>query len=269
MSPPGHGILWCGFPASNIMSTFRNNKLTDLGEKSTTLDGKQVSYVLKRSPRARAIRFQIVPGTGLVVVIPHRCRPEDILPVMRAHTRWILDKLAKFGAPREPVNKELASGDSIPYLGGALPLQITKNDGRETVFQLGAQSLVVSLGQANPPLGAMLEHWYRLQAARVIQTTLDQWSARMGLRHNRLFIRGQRTRWGSCSKKGNLGFNWKLVLAPQPVIEYVVIHELAHLQEMNHGKRFWALVEHHCPGWKAHKKWLRDHGNLADKPFLG
>ncbi len=105
----------------------------------------------------------------------------------------------------------------------------------------------------------MLEEWYRLQAAKLMKGRADQLSTQLGVTYDRLLIRGQRTRWGSCSHKGNLSFNWKLMMAPQPVIEYVIVHELAHRKEMNHTKRFWEVVAEHCPRWREHQKWLKDH----------
>ena len=79
---------------------------------------------------------------------------------------------------------------------------------------------------------------------------------------NRVFIKGQKTRWGSCSKQRNLSFNWRLVMAPLPVIDYVVAHELAHLVEMNHSRKFWALVEQIYPGYSLHRAWLKENGRL-------
>lgn len=86
------------------------------------------------------------------------------------------------------------------------------------------------------------------------------WSERMGVRFNRIFIKDQRTLWGSCSAKGNLNFNWRVALAPEAVVDYLVIHELAHLLEMNHSRRFWAHVAQHCPDYKRHRRWLRENG---------
>ncbi len=81
----------------------------------------------------------------------------------------------------------------------------------------------------------------------------------MGLHYNSIFIRGQRTRWGSCSPAGNLTLNWKLLMAPEEIIDYVVIHELTHLKHMNHSKKFWDMVEQYCPDWKRYRKWLVTH----------
>ena len=110
-----------------------------------------------------------------------------------------------------------------------------------------------------------VERWYRAQALNIITEKADEQSAALGVRYCRITIRGQKTRWGSCSPKGSLSFNWKLLMAPEPVIDYVVVHELAHLKELNHGRKFWQVVAEYCPRWREHKKWLRQHGpELAD-----
>ena len=104
-----------------------------------------------------------------------------------------------------------------------------------------------------------LERWYRTEAAKLINERADKLSSNMGVSYKRIGIRGQKTRWGSCSRKKNLSFNWKLIMAPEPVLDYVIIHELTHLKEMNHSKRFWKLVASYCPGWQDCKNWLKQH----------
>ena len=111
-------------------------------------------------------------------------------------------------------------------------------------------------------LNLAIEQWYRTQAKVLIKKRVDELSPQMGLTYNRIIIRGQKTRWGSCSNKRNLSFNWKLIMTPEPVIDYVIIHELAHLEEMNHTKSFWALVKKHCSRWHEHRRWLRENGKL-------
>jgi predicted metal-dependent hydrolase len=88
------------------------------------------------------------------------------------------------------------------------------------------------------------------------------WSGIMGVEPKRIFLKNQRTRWASCSEKGNLNFNRRLAEAPREVVDYVVIHELSHLVEMNHSRRFWAVVERWCPGHKSHRSWLRRNSGL-------
>lgn len=102
---------------------------------------------------------------------------------------------------------------------------------------------------------------YRAQASEVFARKAAYYAARMGVTYNKITIRDQKTRWGSCSGKGNLNFNWRLVLAPVPVLDYVVVHELAHRREMNHSSRFWDVVGEIMPDYQIHRRWLRDHGS--------
>jgi len=100
----------------------------------------------------------------------------------------------------------------------------------------------------------------RRDAGELIKSRVAYWAARLGLGYSRVFIKEQRSRWGSCSSAGNLNFNWRLAAAPPEVLDYVVIHELCHLREMNHSRRFWALVAQACPDHKVRRRWLRDNG---------
>ncbi len=112
---------------------------------------------------------------------------------------------------------------------------------------------------ATVTLEALLEAWYRAQARKLIAARVRVLGAQMGTKYGRVTIRGQRTRWASCSRKGTLSFNWHLMRLPRPVIDYVIIHELAHLKEMNHSPRFWAVVARNCPQWRTHRAFLRSH----------
>ena len=102
-------------------------------------------------------------------------------------------------------------------------------------------------------------------ALKRIRERLDLYAPRIGVTFGRVAIRDQKSRWGSCSRKGNLNFNWKLIMAPPPVLDYVVIHELCHRLEFNHSPRFWSLVERQMPEYEAWKKWLKGH---ADDLYL-
>ncbi|MDO8804161.1 MAG: M48 family metallopeptidase [Elusimicrobiota bacterium] len=106
----------------------------------------------------------------------------------------------------------------------------------------------------------------RGNAKEMITARVGHWAAALGLEYGRVFIKDQRTLWGSCSGRKNLNFNWRLAAAPPEALDYVVIHELCHLREMNHSKRFWDLVRAACPDYKARRKWLRDNSALVRDP---
>ncbi len=132
------------------------------------------------------------------------------------------------------------AGPSISFFADRFYVTIPDNS-RETMLQL-------------------LEEWYRRQARKIITGRVEVFSQKLNLNCNRICIKGQKTRWGSCSSLKNLNFNWRLVMAPLVIIDYIVIHELSHLVEMNHSRKFWQLVENHCPEYKQHRKWLRENG---------
>ena len=115
---------------------------------------------------------------------------------------------------------------------------------------------------------AVSESEARVAARELVSALAEEEAERLGVEYERIRIGGQRTLWGSCSARGTLSFNWRLVLAPFEVLDYVVVHELCHLRVPNHSRRFWALVERHRPGWREQRDWLREHGPelLAFRP---
>ena len=111
-----------------------------------------------------------------------------------------------------------------------------------------------------PPLSAAEIRSLAAQAAEILPQRVEQYALQIGVSYGRITIRSQRTRWGSCSAQGNLNFNCLLMLIPREVQDYIVIHELCHRKHLNHSTAFWAEVEHHCPDYRNHKKWLIDNG---------
>jgi hypothetical protein len=141
----------------------------------------------------------------------------------------------------------------VPYLGEQLTLQA--DSGRARVHRAG-QRLLVPGGDPRPAL----ERWYRRAARAEIAPRLDRATALTGTPYRDLSIRAQRTRWASCSPDGAMSFNWRLLLAPAHVLDYVVWHEVCHLQILDHSPRFWALLGRHWPEWREDREWLRRNG---------
>jgi predicted metal-dependent hydrolase len=134
-------------------------------------------------------------------------------------------------------------------------LRLEAEPGRSRVHRRG-DALLVPPGDPREAL----ERWYRRQARAEIGPRLDAATARAGTRYAGLTIRGQRTRWASCSSSGAMSFNWRLLLAPSPVLDYVVEHEVCHLEVMDHSPRFWRLLAARVPDWRVHSAWLRRYG---------
>ena len=146
-----------------------------------------------------------------------------------------------------------ARAGTVPYLGASLTL--VPQAGRTRVHRRGDE-LLVPAGDARPAL----ERFYRRAARAEIEPRLDRASALAGRLYSDLQIRGQRTRWASCSPDGRMSFNWRLLLAPERVLDYVVWHEVCHLEILDHSPRFWRLLERRWPTWRDERAWLRRHG---------
>jgi predicted metal-dependent hydrolase len=239
----------------------RRSQLVVVAERQIRFGDRVIPYVVKRSSVARQVRFEIKAGTGLTVVLPRRCNLDAVDEMLRAKSRWILEKMDRFAGPANPDgNGRVRFGDVVPYLGQQVRVASCQEIAPVESVELQGQTLMVHWGQEHLELGPLLERWYRDQAASILKRKADGFAIELGVRYSRFSIRGQRTRWASCSHRGTLSFNWRLIMAPEHVVDYVVIHEVAHLREMNHTKRFWGLVAERCPSWRERKKWLDDHG---------
>lgn len=211
----------------------------------------QIPYGIRRSDRARRVRVNVDPSRGIEVVLPRRVSEHEAAAAIRELRPWIERRVAELDRARAAV---AARGDSVPYLGQALRLVV--QPGRTRVHRRGNE-LLVPEGSAQRPA---VERFYRRAAHREIGSRLDRACARVSTSYTRLTIRGQHTRWASCSRSGAMSFNWRLLLAPEAVLEYVVWHEVCHLEVMDHSPRFWALLGERCPDYREHVRWLRVNG---------
>jgi hypothetical protein len=211
---------------------------------------EEIRYTVRRSPRARRVRVSVDPHTGVEVVLPQR-EPERAAAAAVAELRpWIERRLGEAAAVRARLSERAGT---VPYLGRALTL--VAQPGRTRAHRRGEQILIPA-GDPRPAL----ERWYRRAARDEVAGRLDRATAITGRPYRGLSIRGQRTRWASCSSAGAMSFNWRLLLAPEPVLDYVVWHEVCHLEVMDHSPAFWDLLARRCPEYREHSRWLRRHG---------
>jgi predicted metal-dependent hydrolase len=211
-----------------------------------------IPYSIRRSPRARRVSVTVDAGTGVEVVLPERARDREAAVAVRELRPWIERRLRSLERARAELG--LRPG-LVPYLGETLELR--REPGRERVARRG-DALLVPGGDHRPAL----ERWYRRRARAEIEPRLGAACERAGHELRSLSIRGQRTRWASCSPSGAMSFNWRLLLAPEPVLHTVVWHEVCHLDVPDHSPRFWALLERRRPDHREHQRWLRRYGAL-------
>ena len=177
--------------------------------------------------------------------------------MLREHAGWVSRKTAELRATeaRRPVLGLERPG--VVWLNESA-LEVVHNPSARPVAKRRGHR--VRVGGSPAMAGEALERWYRREARERLSRAVLSESAILGVTPGKVSVRDQRTRWGSCSPSGALSFSWRLLLAPSEVLEYVVVHELCHLQRLDHSKRFWALVERARPDWRAQARWLREHG---------
>ena len=198
----------------------------------------------------------IVENDGtLTVRAPLRLKEADIQRFIEAKADWIKRKQANIRkiavTPRQYVD-----GDTFLYLGKEISLRLVP-DRKPALVLDGVFKLAKS---AQPRAESVFEVWYKEQARAVLAVRVDFFSRKYGFEVEKIRISSARTRWGSCSAKKTLSFTWRVVMAPPEVIDYVVVHELCHLRELNHSRSFWAQVEAILPGYKSTRKWLKHNG---------
>ena len=241
-----------------------------IGDFDIKLNGRIVSYSLKRSSIARLLRISINPQKGLSVTVPSRYPLRDLPEFLQSKSSWILKHLAssKTG-PAGPEAKQPHSIRTVPYLGQKLKVArgISGNN-QDRPISIVQDRLLINLPSVKgSELRLEIARWLIDQSVKIIESKVKIFCERMGLKCRRVTIRNQRTRWGSCSRLRNLSFNWRIIMAPEKIVDYVVIHELCHLKEMSHSKSFWALVSGYCPQWREHRRWLNAHTTELNAQF--
>ena len=209
----------------------------------------ELAYAVRRVPRGRRLKVRIDAQHGVEVLLPKGAPLRAASSAVAELRPWIERELAA----RDALRARLREPGVLPFLDERLAL--VPEDGRVRVHRRGSALLV----PAGEDAAAALERWYRRAARAEIARRLDAASAASGTAYTSLTIRNQRTRWASCAGSA-MSFNWRLLLAPSRVLDYVVWHEVCHLEVSDHSPRFWRLLESRLPGWREPARWLRENG---------
>lgn len=221
----------------------------------TTLDGRPIDYSVRRSSRASNGRIEVGVG-GVTVILPAGV---DVDPerFLRSNAEWVLARQAAYEDARARIpDRTFEEGEQFPYLGERRELVVEQRS-HSTVTD---ESFLLARWEVErTSIKNALESLYRRLARDRFEARAEHFAAEMGVSFERIHVRNQRTRWGSCSTSGTISLNWRLVLAPPRILDYVVVHEVAHVIEPNHSDRFWAVVAEYDPEYETHRQWLDDH----------
>jgi predicted metal-dependent hydrolase len=219
---------------------------------SLDLAGSAIKIDVRTSKRAR--RLRLVSGiNGVEAIVPTGYRAEELESFISAKRDWII-KTSKYYNKMKERCGGLEPG-TIYFLGSKYRFHIVK-DRQDSVVVSDTMKVVTFHVADRRSYKQEMQEWYEEQTGRIVAERLPALACRLNLKYNKVSIKSQRSRWASCSKKGNLNFNLLLAAAPPGVIDYVIIHELMHLVELDHSPRFWQLVKEADPDYKDHKEWL-------------
>jgi predicted metal-dependent hydrolase len=202
----------------------------------------------------RARRFTLVSGiNGVEAIVPPNYNAKELESFVSAKRDWIIKTSRYYGNLKERCGG--IEPDTIYFLGDKYRFHVVK-DKQQSVVVSSAMKVITFHATDRRRYKQEMQKWYKNETDRIIAERLPELARRLNLRYNKVTIKNQRSRWGSCSKKGNLNFNLLLAAAPPQVIDYVIIHELMHLLELDHSPRFWQRVRDADPECDKHKEWL-------------
>lgn len=217
---------------------------------NVTLGNPPIDITLRRNARARRFSLRVAQADGRVTLsFPTRAREADAIAFAYAQEEWIRTAIAKM-----PQTQRVVLGGNIAIEGVSLTL--IAGQGR-SVRQEGTQLIVP--GDPNQ-IGARVAAFLKVRARDRLAKASDHFAAQIGRQVTQISLRDTRSRWGSCTHEGALMYNWRLIMAPPPVLEYVAAHEVAHMVEMNHSDAFWSVVAQLFPHWQPQRRWLKQFG---------
>lgn len=232
-----------------------------------TFGSRTISFVIIRSRRRKKTMAVSLHSTGEVFVrAPFNLPNAKIVKNIQSKAAWIVEKKKQIESSCLHNKKEFVSGESFSYLGCHFRLKVLRNNtGKETTAKLRGGRLEVKVSVLNSKhcsaeIKSALKKWYSAHARKRISERVALYAGKMDIAEPNILIRDQQMRWGSCNAKGVLRFNWRIIMAPLRVVDYVVVHELCHLKHHDHSSAFWKSLRTIMPDYEIRKTWLRQAG---------
>ena len=217
-----------------------------------------MSYSMRKS-----ILISVEAPDKVSVTAPEGLSEHEIISRVKSKAKWIIQKLYEVKDIKTvTISKEFVNGESFMYLGRNYSLQLHVDSTlKKPVVKLYQGKFIVNTPTRDEEvIKKAMEAWYRSKAQEQIKERLKYYQSRVGTKPAKVTIKEQKKRWGSCSSKGNLNFNWRAVMAPSPVLDYIIVHELCHLMHLNHSKEFWNRLSSVLPDYEDRKNWLKKNG---------
>jgi len=219
--------------------------------------------VIRSKRRKKTMTLQITRDGNVVIRVPLKTPDSEVESFFYSRRAWIARKLngKEIREEIEAKPREFIAGEEFFYLGNPYPLEITEAKDTRKALTLSHGKFLLAREKVSQAKELFVK-WYRNRAREVIEERVRFWGSRFGLIPKGVTITGAWQRYGSCSAKNRLSFSWRLMMAPYMVIDYIIAHELAHIKEKNHSKKFWIYLEGLMPDYRTQKQWLRENSHL-------
>ncbi|MBE6083002.1 MAG: M48 family metallopeptidase [Tissierellaceae bacterium] len=230
------------------------------------IKGNKIFYRLIKTKR-KTVGITIDEKGEVKVSVPLYIDEEKIREIVQQKAPWIEKKINEIQSMNlNTVHREFTDGESLFYLGKEYVFKIIKEDLNVPKVIINGNIIEMYISEnllkenSKQVIKEILIKWYRQNFAEIVKDRIEKYSLLLKVKYKKIKIKDQKTLWGSCSTKENINLNWRLIMAPFPIIDYVVVHELCHLRFMNHSKDFWALVESVMPDYPERREWLKVNG---------
>lgn len=230
-------------------------------QKYIILNKIKFNYTIQRNNHAHKVWLRIDDDEGLVVVLPKGRKISTAANILRANKKWVINSLKIREEKLKNAPSPLGSSKIVVYRGRKVDLKIRNVACQKPLVKLENNSINVILPKnSDYSVKEVLSDWMKERALLFFSRRVEYFAGLLGLEFGSICVRDQKTRWGSCSSKGTLSFNWRLLLAPPEILDYVVVHEVCHLKYKDHSKRFWNLVSSLFPNYQKCRLWLKENG---------
>lgn len=229
--------------------------------------GQCIPYTIERRKR-KTIGISVTADRGVRVAAPLWVTPAQIQEVVLSRAEWIVKKRDLLQERKQQASPcSFTEGALLLYRGSSYPLHIQRIPGSSRVaFRMEGNRFLAAVPEGLPAefeassLRSIAVDWYKVQAQTLVRDRIGFYAERMGVAPSKVAVREQKTLWGSCSGKDSININWRLIMAPLSILDYVLVHELAHIRQKNHSKAFWSLVATVLPDYSERSHWLKENG---------
>ena len=220
---------------------------------------KDLRIEVVRTKRRKTASIKVIDGV-VQAIVPDQLSDARVEGLIQKRIPWIRRKLREQSQAVLPKPKEYVSGESFTYLGRNYRLKVLRGNDQEVKLKGGYLEVGVSKKPKEGDIRNALVEWYEEHALNRLTEKTNRYAGIMGVSPNSIVARDYKSRWGSCSSKGDVSYNWRIIIAPHQIVDYMVVHELCHMQHPNHSPAYWNSVKRVIPDYKESRQWLKDHG---------